>query len=61
MTNDQLLITMQEASRFIQKAQDLLDVRAGFADHYCYPKEQGAANRASMDLTRALAELRKSK
>lgn len=61
MTNDELIASMEEASRFIQKAQALIDARAGFAHYYCYPKEQGAVKRASMDLTRALAELRKPK
>ena len=50
---------VNEARRFIEKAQDAREIIAldSTATYSC--KETGAARRASMDLTRALAELRK--
>lgn len=54
-----------EADRFIKRAEALrdlhLDNNAGkqAGDIYENPREQGAVKRASMDLTRALADLRK--
>lgn len=49
------------AERFLLALQDLAAREAVLNDRggYACPKEQGAARRASMDLTRALAELRR--
>ena len=52
---------MNEAERFICRADKLLKQQNSVdsvVSYHC-PKEQGAVKRASMDLTRALAELRK--
>lgn len=52
-----------EAKRFIEKASELklaaLDSK--YDDINGYPKEQGAVNRSSMDLTRTLADLRQGR
>lgn len=53
----------EEAKRFLVKAEDYLD-RAKIekwvmSDGYC--KESGAVKRASMDLTRALANMRRTR
>ena len=50
-----------EAKRFIEKASELKLVALDnkYDDINGYPKEQGATKRASMDLTRALADLRR--
>jgi hypothetical protein len=51
-----------EAHRFIERAETLMAAvqksapRAYLSDH---PRESGAVKRASMDLTRALAEMRR--
>ncbi len=51
-----------EARRFIERAETLMAAmqktapRAYISDH---PRESGAVRRASMDLTRALAEMRR--
>lgn len=59
LTNDKLNDAILEAERFIKKAQayQMRLVDDSYAIFGC--KEGGAAKRASMDLTRALAELRK--
>ena len=49
-----------EAKRFIEKASELKLVSAGKTG-YSFPKESGATMRASMDLTRALADLRQGR
>lgn len=61
-----LTAAIAEADRFLKIAEKLRDthfnVYAGHAlpqDIYHVPREQGAVKRASMDLTRALADLRK--
>lgn len=65
MNRTKLNMAVQEAYRFIQKAEALpIPVKHTFGDGQEYmdsnfPKEQGAIRRASMDLTRALADLRK--
>jgi len=64
MNRDRLAIAVAEAERFIERAKALPKPvpyeRGGhtFTDNY-FPKEQGAIRRASMDLTRALADLRR--
>jgi len=59
ITRDKLLDVLEEMERFKEKADKLLLM--GDIDNDCryLPKERGAVRRASMDLTRALAELRK--
>ncbi len=51
-----------EAERFLKRAKALLSKVNGdkFA-MYHNPKESGAVRRASLDLTRSLAEMRKSR
>lgn len=64
MKTDNIRAAVAEARRFIQKAeayeaQVSAYLRAGSKGYFYKPKEQGAVRRASMDLTRALAEMRK--
>lgn len=73
MTEDKLSIAIQEAERFIKRAKDLRKKRQAdkvrvqqaeaAGNKYVYsdqlPKESGSVRRASMDLTRALADLRR--
>jgi hypothetical protein len=61
---DDLAHAIREAKRFIaiaKKVQANKNKPIGTARYYWYasPKDTGATRRASMDLTRALAELRK--
>lgn len=52
---------LEEAERFIVKARAARErLREDEMVEYCGSKETGAVRRASMDLTRALAALRKS-
>jgi hypothetical protein len=56
---------ISEAKRFIaaaEKVQKYETVVFGTVQHHWYasPKDTGATRRASMDLTRALADLRRS-
>jgi hypothetical protein len=49
-----------EAERFIKKAREAQKaIENSEQSYYLHPKETGAAKRASMDLTRALAEFRR--
>jgi len=66
MNLKQLTETIAEANRFIKRAETLRDYHLNMhlgrdVPHGLYqnPREQGAVRRASMDLTRALADLRK--
>jgi hypothetical protein len=60
MTQAKLALACIEAKRFMAAADKVLKVE-GEANWNIYPsKESGALRRASMDLTRALAELRRS-
>lgn len=64
MNRDKLKIAVAEAERFIKRAKALPKAYPYSSGSYNFmhdnfPKEQGAIRRASMDLTRALAELRK--
>ena len=72
MKKDKLEIAIQEAERFLEKAKLLhklskdsrckSDYKDSLErDHFenRHPKESGATKRASMDLTRALADYRK--
>lgn len=60
MNKYKLFLTMAEARRFLRKAEEAMKVFKEdrlSAEWGC--KETGAVRRASMDLTRSLAELRK--
>lgn len=64
MNRDKLAIAVAEAKRFIERAKALpkpVPYQSGSYSlhHDNFPREQGAIKRASMDLTRALADLRK--
>ena len=68
MHTAELKAAIIEAERFIQRGRALLGavaadpvMKVSGASHYIgvHPKEQGAVSRASMDLTRALADLRR--
>lgn len=50
-----LKAAMAEARRFLRKAEEL----AACDGAYSNPRESGAVRRASMDLTRALADYRR--
>ena len=76
MTRSKLFIACIEARRFLDRAQQILDsqsenrpdgnsgkrkpILSEYVDRLRRSKGTGAVRRASMDLTRALAELRKS-
>jgi hypothetical protein len=55
MTDKKVKRAMEEAYRFISRAEDLLR-----HEEYFNSKKSGACRRASMDLTRALAAMRSS-
>jgi hypothetical protein len=55
MTDEKLSAAMVEAERFLSKAEAFRKE----PDYVVGTKRSGALRRASMDLTRALAELRK--
>ena len=64
MNRELLAIAVSEAERFIERANALPKPTTyesnGHTYTTCYfPVEQGAIKRASMDLTRALADLRR--
>ncbi len=62
MTKDKLKAAEAEAKRFLVKASELRKVMCAGDDvlwSWSYPKQSGAVRRASMDLTRALADLRR--
>lgn len=63
MKKKTLTKAVEEARRFIEKASELKIMAIGskYDDINGYPKEQGTVNRASMDLTRALADLRQGR
>ena len=55
-----LKLAMNEAERFLTRAEDLFAQQSKDASFsYHCPKEQAAVKRASMDLTRALTVIRK--
>lgn len=65
MNRNKLKIAVAEAKRFIAKAGELPDaepyeVGGHTFTHDNFPREQGAIRRSSMDLTRALSDLRKN-
>jgi hypothetical protein len=64
MDRAKLKIAVAEAERFIERAKALppeqpYDRHGMTLVHDYFPREQGAIKRASMDLTRALADLRR--
>lgn len=60
MTNEKIRETIKECTRFIDRAETLLKVQREFETRCENPRERGAVKRASMDLSRALTELRRS-
>lgn len=58
MNNETLKTAMAECARFLTRARELDKQKCTGNFYGC--KESGAVRRASMDLTRALANLRKS-
>ena len=68
MTRDQLAVAVAEAERFIERAKALPAPESRrlpgsdtpYLDLGFPPKDGGAIRRASLDLTRALADLRRS-
>ena len=60
MNNETLNTAGIEAQRFLRAIESLKTAEQGNkASYYTNPKESGAVRRASMDLTRALAQMRK--
>lgn len=64
MNRDKLKVAVAEAERFIKRAKALpkaepYESHGHTFTHDYFPREQGAIKRASMDLTRALADLRR--
>lgn len=60
MNNLQLKKTMAEAKRFLREAEKLLQQEsAEKLVHFYGSKQSGMVRRASLDLTRSLADLRK--
>lgn len=55
-----LVSAKEEAERFIKKADEAI-ARLSNAKYLASSKEMGAAKRSSMDLTRALVNVRSSK
>jgi len=55
-----VLAAIKESQRFQQRARELLHINGNAEiSSYQYPRESGACRRASMDLTRALADMRR--
>lgn len=61
MDSHKLNSAISEAKRFLLRAEHLKLLNGSSTYIGDHPKEQGAVKRASMDLTRALAELRSNK
>lgn len=61
MTNDKIAAVLAVQKRFNAAVTALHAARkAAPSGIYCHPRLTGAVRRASLDLTRALADLRKS-
>lgn len=58
MTPEKIRAAVAEAKRFLSAVKKL-EAAEKESGGYCNPRESGAARRASMDLTRALADLRR--
>lgn len=50
-----------EAIRFVEKAEALIKAREKHPNKWSNPRESGAVKRASLDLTRRLADLREGR
>lgn len=59
MRNKNIELAIKEAEDFINLATKLITVRNGRDHSWENPRESGALRRSSMELTRALAEMRK--
>jgi hypothetical protein len=59
MTNDKISAVLAVQKRFNAAVTALHAARKGEGGRYDHPRLTGALRRASMDLTRALADLRK--
>jgi hypothetical protein len=60
MNINAVLKAINEAQRFINKADEYIEAeKSKCAEWTMLPKESGALKRSSMDLTRALSQLRK--
>lgn len=63
MNRNKIAVAAAEAERFLERVKALPE--QGYYEHHerkyplSYPVEMGSIRRASMDLTRALADLRK--
>lgn len=60
MTHERVLAAIAEAGRFMVKAKAVVKRAADDKFTYYGSKETGALRRASLDLTRALADLRRT-
>lgn len=58
MQDDKVKSAVAEAKRFLKAAEAWRKASEAHGYYYC-PRESGALRRASMDLTRALADMRK--
>lgn len=59
MNNKKLLTAINEAQRFLERAKELQKEKVSDYGQYWASAKTGAVRRSSMDLTRALADLRK--
>lgn len=64
MNRDRLKVAIEEAERFLRRARNLPDPEPYmlYGKQYHndnFPREQGFIRRSSLDLTRALADLRR--
>lgn len=66
MKTEEIEFAIQEAKRFIKLAENLIEQRKKISSihgetiyYYSATKESGATRRASLDLTRQLAQMRK--
>ena len=65
MTSEKLITAIEEANRFTKRAKALLKIvrekekERGYSPTCEDPKERGAVRRSSMDLSRALSDLRR--
>jgi hypothetical protein len=57
MTLDKIVQAVVEANKFIRRAEAVMKLEDN--EPYSSPRETGALRRQSMELTRALADLRK--
>lgn len=63
MNHDTLKTAIAEARRFLKAANAVRSEKSPYGGTHLYlegPKERGSCLRASMDLTRALADLRRA-